>query len=83
MNGLLRVERMTLDELLVRLGDALRRRRLDCWAAKFATSISRQSRRRGWHPSEKQMNAMRQIVREMRAPAEALIDEGEKANAPT
>ena len=85
MNGLLPAERMTPDELLFRLGDALSCGRLNGWAAKFAASISRQSKRRGWGPSEKQMNAMRQVVRELRAPAEALIEkeEDEKANAPT
>ncbi len=74
MNQVLPVERMTLDELLFRLGDALRYRRLDGWAEGFAGSISRQSRRRGWGPSEKQLHHMRQIVRELRAPAEVLID---------
>ena len=74
MNGLLPVDRMTLGELLFRLGDARCRGRLNGWAEGFAASISRQSRRRGWEPSGKQMNAMCQIVRDLRAPTEALID---------
>ena len=83
MIGMLPAERMTLDELLFRLGDARHSGRLDDWDSSFAASISRQARRRGWEPTTKQMRSMCQIVRELRAPAEALIEtEDQKANAP-
>ncbi len=78
MNGLTPVERMEDDEIIFRVCDALRLGRIDGWAGEFAASISRQSRRRGWQPSEKQIETMRRIVRGLRAPAELeLIDEGE------
>ena len=35
------------------------------WAKSFAESIVRQSRRRGWHPSAKQLAAMQRMVSEL------------------
>lgn len=35
------------------------------WAAGFAKSIQRQSRRRGWRPSQKQLNLMRDLVADL------------------
>jgi hypothetical protein len=78
MSGIMPVEQMGDDEIVFRVVDALRLGRIDGWAGEFAASISRQSRRRGWQPSEKQIETMRRIVRDLRAPAEMeLIDEGE------
>lgn len=77
MTGLLPPEHMTLAELLWRLGDALRRRKLQGWDADFAASILGQSKRRGWAPTPKQKRAMCRIIRELRAPVAALIDHEE------
>ncbi|MBL3553189.1 hypothetical protein [Rhodovulum sulfidophilum] len=35
------------------------------WAEGFAKSIIRQSRRRNWRPSEKQLGTMRRLVSEL------------------
>ena len=35
------------------------------WASGFAKSIQRQSRRRGWRPSPKQLNLMRDLVADL------------------
>ena len=35
------------------------------WARGFAQSIVRQSRRRGWHPSLKQLSVMRELVADL------------------
>ena len=37
----------------------------DTWAKGFAESIVRQSRRRGWRPSAKQLALMRRMVGEL------------------
>lgn len=37
----------------------------DDWAKGFATSIARQSRRRGWRPTQKQMEIMRRLVADL------------------
>ena len=34
----------------------------DTWAKNFAQSIAKQSRRRGWKPTPKQLNLMRSMV---------------------
>lgn len=39
------------------------------WAAGFARSICRQSRRRGWKPSPKQLPLMRRLVSDLFAHA--------------
>ena len=52
-----------IDELLVRLGIALRRGALDSWEAGFAKSILGRAKRAGprWQPSARQLSAMRRI----------------------
>jgi hypothetical protein len=35
------------------------------WAAGFAHSVTKQSRRRGWEPSEKQLSVMRGLVADL------------------
>ncbi|WP_421904642.1 hypothetical protein [Mameliella sp.] len=40
-------------------------RATNTWAQSFATSIVRQSRRRNWRPSQKQLSMMRRLVAEM------------------
>ena len=35
------------------------------WAANFAKSIMRQSRRKGWSPSPKQLSIMRELVSDL------------------
>jgi hypothetical protein len=37
----------------------------DEWAKGFAESVLKQSRRRGWHPSAKQLAAMQRMVSEL------------------
>jgi hypothetical protein len=37
----------------------------DAWAKSFAESIVRQSRRRGWRPSAKQLATMQRMVSEL------------------
>lgn len=41
------------------------RKATDDWAKGFAASVWKQSIRRGWHPSPKQMGLMRKMVREL------------------
>ncbi len=68
-----------LDELLWRLGDALRMDRLDGWEQDFARSILGQAKRgrRRWNPSEKQLHTMRRLGAELVEPdAGPLIDDG-------
>ncbi len=68
-----------IDEMLWRLGDALRMGRLDGWGRDFARSLLRQAKRgrSRWHPSEKQLHTMRRLVAELAEPAEDLIDGGD------
>lgn len=40
-------------------------RATDPWAKSFATSIARQSRRRGWRPTPKQAAMMRRLVSDL------------------
>lgn len=35
------------------------------WARGFAQSICQQSRRRGWHPSPKQLTVMHRLVKDL------------------
>jgi len=68
-----------IDELLWRLGDALRLGRLEGWGRDFAKSILGQAKRgrRRWHPSEKQLATMRRLLVEQAEPDTGpLIDDG-------
>ncbi len=53
-----------IDELLWRLGDALRMGRIEDWERDFAKSILGQAKRRGrrWSPSTKQLATMRRLI---------------------
>ena len=53
-----------IDELLWRLGDALRMGRLDGWEQDFVKSILFQAKCRGrrWNPSTKQLATMRRLI---------------------
>ena len=68
-----------IDELLWRLGDALRLGRLEGWGRDFAKSILGQAKRgrRRWHPSEKQLHTMRQLVAEQAEAEATLIDDAD------
>lgn len=47
----------------------------DAWARDFAASVLRQSRRRGWRPTERQAQTMRRLVAEIFAQeADALFE---------
>jgi hypothetical protein len=81
MNGLMPVEQMGDGEIVFRVVDAMHLGRIDGWAGGFAAAISRQSRRRGWQPTEKQPEAMRRIVRDLRAPAAMELIDGEDGDA--
>ncbi len=68
-----------IDEMLWRLGDALRMGRLDGWEQDFVKSILGQAKRgrSRWHPSEKQLHTMRRLLAEQAEPgAGPLIDDG-------
>ena len=68
-----------IDEILFRLGEALRLGRLDGWGRDFVASILGQAKRgrRRWHPSEKQLHTMRRLVAELTVPDTGpLIDDG-------
>ena len=54
----------TPEELIFHMPTVERRAEND-WARDFAASIRRQSRRRGWKPSEKQVSVMRRMVSEL------------------
>jgi hypothetical protein len=53
-----------VDELLFHMPTVARAAKSG-WAKDFAGSVLRQSRRRGWQPSEKQLAVMRKLVGEM------------------
>ena len=67
-----------IDECCYRLGRALRAGRLepDSWGFNFTRSILRHSKRRGWEPSEKQLDAMHGVLADLAEPDGALIDDG-------
>ena len=52
------------EELLFHL-PTVARMASDEWAKSFAESVLKQSRRRGWHPSAKQLAAMQRMVSEL------------------
>lgn len=54
----------TVEELLFHM-PAVEREVENAWAKGFAASIRRQSRRRDWQPSPKQIGMMRRLVSEM------------------
>ncbi|WOI55140.1 hypothetical protein [Palleronia sp. LCG004] len=54
----------TLDELLYHM-PTVQRHASNEWVRGFAASIVRQSRRRNWNPSDKQMGTMRRLVAEL------------------
>lgn len=72
---------MNLDEMLWRLGDALRHGRLSEWEEGFAKSVMGRSKRRAWRPSPKQIGTMRRIVGNLKSAsvevAGSLIDDGD------
>ncbi|MEO1775655.1 MAG: hypothetical protein AAFS07_11960 [Pseudomonadota bacterium] len=68
---------MSVDELIVRLVDALRLHRLDGFGLTFAKSIVRQAKRRGWSPSFKQLEMMRRLIEELREDVERFVDHGD------
>ena len=78
-----------VDELLWRLGDALRTGRLDGWERDFAKSLLGQAKRgrSRWNPSAKQLATARRILDGLAYPAEnlndgnPLIDEADDAAA--
>jgi hypothetical protein len=61
---------MTIDEKLWRLGDAMRRGRLDAWGFNFAKSVLGQAKRRGpsWHPTPRQSAVIDKVLAEARQP---------------
>ncbi len=67
-----------VDECVFRLGRALRAGRLepDSWGFNFVRSILRHCKRRGWEPSEKQLDAMRGVLADLAESDGALIDDG-------
>lgn len=65
MGGLLPVERMTDDELVIRTLNALRTGRLAGWERGFAASIAKMVNRRR-APSERQVAVMRRLVKGLR-----------------
>ena len=66
-----------IDELLFRLGEALRLGRLDGWELNFAKSVLGQAkaRRSRWSPSEKQLAAIRRIIAGLAESSEDLVDD--------
>jgi len=54
----------SIDELLWHMPTVARMAR-DEWAKGFAESIVKQARRRGWHPSAKQLATMQRMVSEL------------------
>ena len=54
----------TTDECLHHM-PAVARLASDEWARGFASSILRQSRRKGWNPTPKQLGMMRRMVAEL------------------
>ena len=65
---------MPLDEVIWRLGNALRTGRLTDWQRGFAASIAKNMKRASWEPSDRQEWAMRKIVDELAVPDGDLID---------
>ena len=53
-----------VDELLFHMPTVARMASTD-WARGFALSVVKQSRRRGWHPSDKQVAMMRTMVSDL------------------
>jgi hypothetical protein len=70
---------LPIDEIVWRLGEALRRHRLEGWEIGFAASIVRQAKRGDWSPSTRQERAMRNLVDGLMT--EALIDDGASEGA--
>ncbi len=67
-----------IDELLWRLGDALRLGRLEGWGRDFAKSILGQAKRgRRWSPSGKQLHTMRRLLVEQAEAEATLIDDAD------
>lgn len=54
----------SLDELLF-WWPSITRRATEEWAKGFCQSVLKQSKRRNWKPSDKQLHIMRQLHREM------------------
>lgn len=68
-----------IDEMLWRLGDALRLGRLSDWERDFAKSILGQAKRgrRRWNPTGKQLATLRRLIAGLAEPdTEPLIDDG-------
>ena len=63
-----------IDELLWRLGRALRAGRLTEWERGFALSLLGQAKRPRWNPSAKQVATLRRVIAELAEPADDLID---------
>lgn len=63
----------SVDELLHHWPAVVRAAEND-WSRSFATSIARQSRRRGWEPSPKQAAIMREMVNQLFAEAGDVAD---------
>ncbi|MDH3669342.1 MAG: hypothetical protein OEN23_20705 [Paracoccaceae bacterium] len=64
------------EECIHRLGRAMRRGAFErgTWAHGFTASLLGQAKRRNWHPSDKQLHAMRRMLAELAEPEGALID---------
>lgn len=60
----------SVDECLFHFS-AIARTSTDRWAKEFATSILRQSRRKGWRPTDRQLGLMRKLVSELFTHADA------------
>ncbi|WP_148085637.1 hypothetical protein [Palleronia sp. THAF1] len=54
----------TVEELIYHM-PTVEQRATNDWAKGFAASVRRQSRRRNWRPSPKQVSMMRRLVSEM------------------
>ncbi len=67
-----------IDELVWKLGQRLRAGKIsrDDWGHGFVRSILKQSKRRNWMPSERQLSTMQKLVAELSEPDEDLIDDG-------
>lgn len=55
------------DRLLYHMGSVIKHADSD-WARNFAMSVLRQSKRRTWQPSPKQLNVMRSLVSDLFRP---------------
>lgn len=66
-----------IDELLWKLGNALRAGRLTAWERSFALSVLGQAKRPCWSPSGKQLATLRSVIAGLVEPdTRPLIDDG-------